>query len=391
MSLSSNIAANKIVSKDSILTQNLTIGGQDGRALWTTTRGPNVMPYIDSEYWVFEEAKNLGHEWNTIQGAINGALADGYTPESGRFAKIYILPRTDDTPWLGDENDEILIPFSVTLIAANGSSAFRGPAIKATLIIDNNGSGLAPPTENPLTALAWEFIGLNLIQPSENKPCVICNIDPFQKYVICILSDCLITTSLTTATSALIVLNNFSWLLTVNTRILSLSPIECVKCNDYTSFEAYYCIFLSYNFIKCDGFGTINPLTYLWFNWCEIGIDPVFLGAPSPLPVDNVVFNINSPSMDRIGIWHNNFFIVNTTSPNPITIFKGHTSMGTDPSNTPSMLAFAGNTYFFQPSAIGGDLLYDAPNATLITQNYKTFSGNVTATNVAAILSASSD
>jgi len=296
--------------------------------------------------------------------------------------------RGDGQFYTGDSPDnEIHVPYSINIFGSGNGAGSRNPDVKTTFVMDNDGSSGAG---FGISTVFWTLANMNLVQPSPDKPILRANVDPTQTFPIVDIFECFITSDLKDATAPLIELTGFAWPLIRQCTVLTISPMPVVLGKDSSSCELYYSIVLCYKLYKHEGSGTgeISRVTYFWINWCEIGIDPGFLGDFNPPAIDNNLIEIAAPSIDFIGAWQNNFFMINPTSPNPIIMFKADDNMGTAPENTPSMLTFAGNTIYFQPTAGGGDFLYVARNATLRTSNYQTFSGGVIAEDTGTIINA---
>jgi len=125
-----------------------------------------------NDYNVYHSAPNSGKNWDSIQGAVNQAIADGYTCQSGRRVRVVI--QASEVPY-GTPGNTVQIPCSIW-IQGELAGNFPGAKVYDHLYFTNLGSSTTSGYwSNPLIALQdlfWAHGGVNFIQLDVNTPCV---------------------------------------------------------------------------------------------------------------------------------------------------------------------------------------------------------------------------
>merc|ERR1712000_801708 len=125
-----------------------------------------------NDYNVYHSAPNSGKNWDSIQGAVNQAIADGYTCQSGRRVRVVI--QASEVPY-GTPGNTVQIPCSIW-IQGELAGNFPGAKVYDHLYFTNLDSDTTSGYwSNPLIALQdlfWAHGGVNFIQLDVNTPCV---------------------------------------------------------------------------------------------------------------------------------------------------------------------------------------------------------------------------
>lgn len=350
-----------LIVNDKTFLNELSVGG---RSYHSKSNGPGVLPYIKGEYHVFAEAQNKGNEWNTIQGAIDQALNDGYTPASRTYAHVII--HHSDTPYTGDINDEIHVPSSIHLHGSNGSGIHGRPQIAATLVFSNTGSAFDTDFKN----LIWNHSNFQLIQPGPTKGCIRYIADLTANFYVLTFMDILLYSSQTTSTVPLCIFGNFAVIVIDRAFIISSNPRETIRAKDATTIDFINSIFVGYRFIVSEGIGLAVPGTSLYMRNCNFAVETAFT---SGLDAEVVIFEILSEGTLVNWIIHNDFHYFSPGNSN-ITIFKASNSVV----NVWNVLT--NNSYWYNPGT-GTNYLYDAPNTVVISGNNSIVPGSISAVN----------
>ena len=329
---------------------------------------PDLAFIPSGTYNVFDGAPNKNGKFDTIQGAIDQALCDGFTPQAGKIARIVIHQSCE--PYVGEGPDnEIHVPSSVRLHGAYTGSIMDGPQIKATLVMTNAGSALSGFLEN----LPWVTSGLNFIQPAADKPVVKYDQDLTSFTHAPVFSDCYITSSFNNATSSMFEISNFVLFIWDRCWFFSASPEPIIRAKDSSSVEILNSLIVAYKLVVSEGVGGVVPATSFFMRNTDIAVEPGFLGN---LNTDIVLIDMLSEGWERVFMFHNDIKTFrNDALVGDVVIFRADSSV------TGAAVDFIENVYGMVAGASGTHILYDAPATTISSGTNSLVRGTISATN----------
>lgn len=114
------------------------------------SKSKDVVPgYGQKFYYVFVGAPNSGHSWDSIQGAVDQALADGYTSWENA-PTIYMVDK--GSPWKGSgPSNDLVIPSFVHLIGLQDVFIDANITVKQLIPVD--------PLRPTIPYVIWQNIG----------------------------------------------------------------------------------------------------------------------------------------------------------------------------------------------------------------------------------------
>ena len=332
-------------------------------------------------YHVFPDAPNKNSKFDTITGAINQALCDGFTPDALPFRRANIVIMPGEYQGEGPDN-EIVVPVSVSLNGhPNGASSFHSNVkITATLVFDN--SGLLPGSVGLLDDISWHHTGLNIIQSNKDKPAVIYDNDLTAALQFLVFSECYLLNTFTDSTAPLIKISNFAaTFMTDCYAIQSSSTQPVILAKDVSGFESFYCFFIAYRIIVSEGVGTLIPGTFMAFYHSEIFVLPPFLGGE----IDSEIrlIEIQSAGTATVDIFLNVFSTLGTSNYTMGSIVYNAPNL-TGPGECPRAI-FQTNSYNMEQISGGPQFLYNAPGCPISSGN-KAEGNSIIATNVGTLV-----
>ena len=318
-------------------------------------------------YNVFPGAPNKNGKFETIQGAIDQALCDGFTPEANPFQTAIILIYPSNNPYTGDSiNNEINVPASIILKGAPSlGSAIVEPQIKATVIFRNDGVAL-DALPNFVADFKLSISAINFIQPSADKPAikVINNPSFLQFYYIFDAFELVNENPDSTAPVAEI--RGGSFVGFFRGFVFSNSKnAAAVISYDATSPFFTYCNILCYRWMKFVDNGFIPPVTGGYFYYNDVSVYPAFKGFQDS---EIKIIEMNGKSIGEFMFFFNavaSFFGTETYTKGQV--FFDASGVASD-SDLPRIKIMS-NVISLIPGASGTQLVYNAPNSTIVVGN----------------------
>lgn len=322
-------------------------------------------------YHVFDGAPNKNGKFDTIQGAIDQAVCDGYTKESKRIARVMIFQA--DQPYTGEGPDnEIHIPSSVRLHGVHPGTITGGPAISATIIMDN--AGAPPPTSlGEVSNLIWQFSGLSFLQPSPDKPVIVYAQDLASFTYAPTFSDCLFFSEHLTATAPIINVSNFALLVVDRCWTITASAEPFILAGDACTVDYLNSVFVGSRAVVSTGLGAVIPGTSVYFKNMDFALELSFVGSPDN---DLIILEQLDEGVANVLVVSSDFLLIGEIvgSTKDRIIYKAAPSVQ-------NVTAFwTTNSYFWVPGG-GANFLYDAPGATVNSGGNIYFPGTTSATN----------
>ena len=334
---------------------------------------PDLAFIPDGVYDVFPGAPNKNGKFDTIQGAIDQALCDGFTPDRIPFQVAVLRIYTSEVPYRGDPvNNEIRVPASVILSGTPFSgSAIIEPQIEATVIFTNENVPIGALT-NFQADFKLSYSSIQFIQPSSNKSAVHVINDPNFQPFFYVFNMFEITNRFIDSTVEMIRVSGGASTIGFFRGFMWTFSAEqpCIRSFDATEVFVVWSNLLSHKFIEYEDAGSVKPRSNLALYYNDFFIGPIFFP-----PVDTEVRQIKmkGQTVSQLIVFGNIFVTADgiedyTTG----TVIYDGTE---EPAPGIPFVNFMSNTYDLRFMAGGRQLLYDAPNSTVRSGNFVTGDG----------------